>query len=903
MTNLSFSATNASFPAGPFSFIIPYSQTQQCDIYGPICQTGSITVGVDLTSITTTATFPCSSYLTAQAAYLSSFQPNPGAIFPFWPGDWDSGFGHSPECKSYAEVWQRGGQYTISNCGSSDTVIQAAAPSDGIALPTQVPPGVLRAIPATPHEVYECCGNCSLNVPEVRLYYFPDNATPLCERNQTTNSTAVIFPREIDRRVQSLIQTGSIAVLSGHTLYVRCFDGNLFEAYLDDSTSPSVYLQIVGTAAVTDQCGPLGSTLTNPIITLAPDVLSTYLPYSYEIGSTYMDDNGYPGDMFLGIVKPLKISDLQCPTFGIGISTNADGSMHTTVGPPWLPVIVPPQQAFSLEPSWESLCTGLLSFAPGMISFAIFDPPRALSPVSNLVAPPPDVPLTTAPSNVLVNPTATLDPPAIGSENPSIPPSSPVESIAPPSGNSPGSQGPSKAQTGPNAAKPAAVPLDPAAKPTMRPGPPNQSPSTPQNGNDLQTESQGIGALIFSALGKTAPPASGNADPVSIVQVPRSGIKEVTVGGQILLISPSGVILGGKTYSIGGPAISLSSGVISLISASSSGEAPQNEDYILPVPASGVKELTVGDQVLSISPSGASLDGTLYSVGGPAISLPGGVVSLISASTGGDSPENEGYIIPVPKSGVKQLTVGDQVLSISPSGIVLDGTSYSVGGPAISLPGGVVSLAPSNAAEKSRDNNDNPSTNNQPLTSNIQMIAGQAVVSTLSGLVIGGSKLFPGGSPITVSNTVISLSPSSILVVGSSSVTLSPQSMFAVGHFLSGVPSAGFVVDGSIGTVSAGGHPITVDGIAVQVESTAIVIDGITLQPGGTGAIVDGSSVSLEQGGTLVIGSAPFAMPTELVNGTSTLQAFEGSQDRACGLSWSFLYLALSVSGIWVIAS
>ena len=217
-TNSSSSANDDSFPTGPFSFIIPYNQTQACDIYGPLCQTGSITVGVDKTSATTTTTVPCSLYLTAQAAYLSAVEPNPGAIFPFWPDDWGNSFGYSPQCTSYAQVWQRGGQYTISNCGSSDTVIQASRPSNGIALPTQIPPGVLRAVPGAPHEVYECCGNCSLHVPQVRLYYFPDNDAPQCEGNQTSNSTAAVLDKRIGRRAGPVPNVGSIATFSGHTL-------------------------------------------------------------------------------------------------------------------------------------------------------------------------------------------------------------------------------------------------------------------------------------------------------------------------------------------------------------------------------------------------------------------------------------------------------------------------------------------------------------------------------------------------------------------------------------------------------------------------------------------------------------------------------------------------------------
>ena len=598
---------------------------------------------------------------------------------------------------------------------------------------------------------------------------------------------------------------------------------------------------------MTDQCGPLGSTLTNPIITLAPDVLSTYLPFSYEVGSTYVDANGYPGDMFLGTVKPLNIADLQCPTFGVGIGTSADGSLYTTVGPPWLPVIVRPQEAFSLEPSWESACTGLLSFAPGMISFAIFDPPSALSIASHLIAPPSENQPATIPSNAVAGPTTTLDPPAKvsndppvkASNDPPILPIPPMESIAPPSENPPGSQGPPDMHTGPISASPGAIALDPAAKPTAGPNPPTHSPSTPQNGDDAPSKSPGLGALIFSALGKTDPQASGSANPVNIIQVPGSGIKEVTVAGQVLSVSPSGVVV----------------------------------------------------------------DGSSYSLGGPAISLPGGVVSLVPASTAGEAPEKENLIVPVPgpDSGIKKVTVGGQVLSISPSGIILDGKSYSVGGPAITFSDAVVSLAPSSAVGETPNDNGNGPTENQTPASLVRIIAGKTVVSTPSGLVIDGSSLSAGGTPITISNTVISLSPSNVLVVGSSSVSLSAQSISAVGHFLLGPDPPGFVVDGSTNTISAGSHPISIHGIAIQVESSAILVDGVTLRPGGNGALVDGVSVSLEQGGTLDIGNAPFATPTGQVTGSSSLQVFEGSQDRTCDLSWTYLLLMLSVSGVWML--
>ena len=146
------------------------------------------------------------------------------------------------------------------------------------------------------------------------------------------------------------------------------------------STSPSVYLEVVGTAAIKDECGSFGPTLTNPIITLPPNVLSTYIPQDYSIGSTYTDPNVDDGpDGFVGRAEPLKVADLQCPTFGLGVGTSADGSVYTTVGPPWLPIIIPPPEVFTHDPVWESICTDLASYYV-FYSFAILDPPIALTP-------------------------------------------------------------------------------------------------------------------------------------------------------------------------------------------------------------------------------------------------------------------------------------------------------------------------------------------------------------------------------------------------------------------------------------------------------------------------------------------------------------------------------------------
>ena len=207
-----------------FPYIIPYGQTQDCDIYGPICQTGSITVRVNLTTATATTVLPCSSYLSAQSTYLSYQNDESGLSDPLWVFhngefdppvllDWDINFGQSPECRSYAEAMSQG-QYTFSGCGSSSLVVEAGQDSGDP--PPQIPPGVARF--AGHDSWYTCCGNCSLDIPEVRLYYFPDKISIDCHNNKTSNSTSSLLAQNLRKRVHSLVADGSTAVVSGHTL-------------------------------------------------------------------------------------------------------------------------------------------------------------------------------------------------------------------------------------------------------------------------------------------------------------------------------------------------------------------------------------------------------------------------------------------------------------------------------------------------------------------------------------------------------------------------------------------------------------------------------------------------------------------------------------------------------------
>ena len=219
------SLPNTSSIATPaFSYIIPFDQTQDCDIYGPLCQTGSITVGVNLTTATTTTVLPCSSYLSAQATHLEyendAYDPVPNQlwengdwVYSHLLDNWNTKFGRSPECRSYAEAMNKG-QFTFSVCGGSNTVV-TVQPGGLFDYPASVPPGVQRYF--SPDYQGTCCGTCSLDIPEVRLYYFPGK-TSSCHHNQTSNVTSTLPSRKFKSRLHPLVADESTAVIDGHTL-------------------------------------------------------------------------------------------------------------------------------------------------------------------------------------------------------------------------------------------------------------------------------------------------------------------------------------------------------------------------------------------------------------------------------------------------------------------------------------------------------------------------------------------------------------------------------------------------------------------------------------------------------------------------------------------------------------
>lgn len=228
----------------PFRYHVPYNHSQACNIFGPTCQKGMVTVDASVYGCkTTSSTLPCSSYLASQSHWLGDF--NPGD--PSWL-EWKKRFGRSPECKSYASVMKNYGTYTFSGC-PADQSAQAARNT----IPNAIPPGIFgqdffrgdgnnhdvkfRGQYKYQHQIdmlleETCCGNCTAKVPEVEIFYFPDpKAAEHCERqgrkigfvgsgDRLTKLDDYVLPNT--KALQNLREDGiSTMTVSGHTLYVQ----------------------------------------------------------------------------------------------------------------------------------------------------------------------------------------------------------------------------------------------------------------------------------------------------------------------------------------------------------------------------------------------------------------------------------------------------------------------------------------------------------------------------------------------------------------------------------------------------------------------------------------------------------------------------------------------------------
>ncbi len=662
----------------------------------------------------------------------------------------------------------------------------------------------------------------------------------------------------LEKEPSHLCVTEVLLLLAG----THCTQGLMYppacKPNIECSTSPSLYLQLVGAATAADLCNAtIGPVLDDPIITLAPGQLSTWRPpprsqFGYDnftIGEVWQDWSTVAGVGDQGQLVPLDVKDLACPTWGLGRSTGADGTVTTTIGPPFLPLIVPMMQAFALDPTWSEVCTGIFRDAFADQTFAIIDPPMALTPGVALVpsqnqnsatTPHPSDAGPTTPDPQIVRPTGVASPasspvlaPALptNSGDPTensvgVPPSlslpEPSKSPDPPSDGTliplgspvmdPDAQSPSSAPASamtriayPNVASSVdsntvlGDPQTPVAGATA------SAESVEQEGDDSAQQTQGIGAIIYNALGRSEGGATDSNDRINTLTIPSSGEQYVNIpgGNQVMSVEPSNVVLGGTTYSAGGPVMTLS------------------------------------DSIFTIVPQPGPQD---------------------SASVANNDQKNN---IP-PESD--PLTVAGQPVVINPSTPTLNNAIISPNDPVQTLGGTIISQQQSAASVTENNGPSLPpvALNSNPATGNPIFAGGETSTPAISALSIAGTTISAGGPAITVDGTVISLQSSGTLIMGSSTVDLSMTGSGTARLPDPGIPpSTTYDIDGL--------------GVQIQPQASFAVVDGATLSAGAPGVTISGSLLSLEPGGkTLDVGTARFAMPTGAANPTNGVQALDG---------------------------
>ena len=142
-------------------------------------------------------------------------------------------------------------------------------------------------------------------------------------------------------------------------------------------------MQVIGIASVIDECGELGPQYTSAIVALPSGALSSY-SWSTPVGGTvYIDPYSFTADF----TKEVKVSDLQCPTWGLA-STSTNTLVYGmaggySVGPPFNPAIQPPPQLTEIDPQWQA-CPVWFQQSGTLASWAIPDPPYALTPLGQM---------------------------------------------------------------------------------------------------------------------------------------------------------------------------------------------------------------------------------------------------------------------------------------------------------------------------------------------------------------------------------------------------------------------------------------------------------------------------------------------------------------------------------------
>ena len=236
-------------------------------------------------------------------------------------------------------------------------------------------------------------------------------------------------------------------------------------------------------------------------------------------------------------------------------------------------------------------------------------------------------------------------------------------------------------------------PANPAASPLASPDPPRGDPSdrTPvpnaseqaatQVGEDSKQHTQGLGAIIYNALGGSGPQDTGQGSEATSetnkIALPSYNTQQVTtVESHVLSIDASDIAFEGITYSPDGPAMTLGSNLFTVIPHFDSDDRLVSNRFNgqasdLPIAST---PLVVGGHTLVSSPSDVIIDGHTLHPGSSTLTISNTPISL--GSSGLLAFESSNKMLP----SQSILAIGSQTFTADPTGFPLDAGSVASGG-------------------------------------------------------------------------------------------------------------------------------------------------------------------------------------------------------------------------------
>ena len=259
------------------------------------------------------------------------------------------------------------------------------------------------------------------------------------------------------------------------------------------------------------------------------------------------------------------------------------------------------------------------------------------------------------------------------------------------------------------------------------------------------------GAVVCIGSGPASTLALSNGNLVVGSQTLSNGGSAATVNGQTISVGSSGIIVDGNTYAVSVLTSPTISGAVVTLGGST-----------FTASATGSNEFVIGSQTISEGGPAATVNGQVVSVGSGDIIVGDSTIAISTLSQGSAAG---------PAQAV--FTIGSNVYTeTAGSNLVIGSETLSIGGPAATVSGEVVSLAPNGVILSHASSS--LSTSPPQTTSGVVFTLLHSTITDIEGstLVIGGQTLTPGGQAATIGGEYISVGSSGV-VLGSSTLSYS----------------------------------------------------------------------------------------------------------------------------------